>query len=99
MAKAKKLAKQLRLTTETLRVLDGDDLAGVMGGDGPLSWFSACISNGKGADCRSAMGGRCDSTTPEGKGNPSRPWSVMSACISYYEGHCQSVGGDCRTKR
>src|SRR4051812_29442827 len=98
MGKAKTLSKKLTLATETLRVLDGDDLAGAMGGEGPLSWFSACISNGKGADCRSAMGGRCDSTTPEGQGNPTRPWSVFGACISYYGGHCGSVAADCRTK-
>lgn len=97
MSKAKTLAKKLTLTTETVRVLEGDDLAGVAGGDGPLSWFSACVSNGKGADCRSALG-RCDSTTPDGEPGASRPWSVFNACISYYGGHCQSAGGDCRTK-
>lgn len=97
MGKSKTLAKKLTLTTETIRVLDGTELAGVGGAGGPWSFLGPCISNGQTADCRSAMGGKCDSGTPDGPGNPSRPWSIMSACISYYGGHCQSVGRDCRT--
>lgn len=97
MGKAKGLAKKLTLTTETIRVLDASELDVVGGAGGPLSWFAPCISNGAGADCRSALG-KCDSTTPDGPINTSRPWSAFSACISYYGGHCQSAGGDCRTK-
>ncbi len=98
MGKAKTLAKKLTLATETVRVLDADELDGAAGGGGPLSWFGPCVSNGETADCRSAMGGRCDSTTPDGEPGKDRPWSIFGACVSGYGGYCKSAGGDCRTK-